>query len=179
MGADGCQPSLGQQRPLPPSGAPACLGLARSVGWVRTTDERVADARAKLAGDADVWVATADSAGVAHLVPLSLCWHDGEIVVAVEARSRTARNATASGQARLALGSTRDVVSVEATVTVVDRAGASADLVDAYRSRTGWDPGGDGGEWVYLCCRPVSVQVWRDVEEITGRTVMCAGEWLA
>ncbi|MDA8312766.1 MAG: pyridoxamine 5'-phosphate oxidase family protein [Actinomycetota bacterium] len=105
---------------------------------MRTTDERVADARAKLAGDVDVWVATADSRGVAHLVPLSLCWHDGEIAVAVEARSRTARNATASGQARLALGSTRDVVSVESIVTVVDRAGASSALVDAYRSRTGW-----------------------------------------
>lgn len=112
---------------------------------------------------------------MAHLVPLSLCWHDGEIVVATEARSRTARNAAASGQARLALGSTRDVVSIEATVTVVARADASPALVDAYRARTGWEPGGDGGEWVYLRCRPVRVQVWRDVEEITGRTVTGPG----
>ncbi|MHB8296852.1 MAG: pyridoxamine 5'-phosphate oxidase family protein [Acidimicrobiales bacterium] len=145
---------------------------------MRTTVERIADARAKLAGEADVWVATGDSRGVAHLVPLSLCWHDGEIVVATEARSRTARNAAASGQARLALGSTRDVVSIEATATVVARAEASPALVDAYRARTGWEPGGDGREWVYLRCRPVRVQVWRDVEEITGRTVMRQGAWL-
>lgn len=145
---------------------------------MRTTAERIADARTKLAGDADVWVATGDSTGVAHLVPLSLCWHEGEIVVATEARSRTARNAAVSGQARLALGTTRDVVSIEVTATVVARAAASPALVDAYSARTGWDPGSDGGEWVFVRCRPVSVQVWRDVEEITGRTVMRQGAWL-
>jgi hypothetical protein len=145
---------------------------------VRTTAERIADAQAKLSGDTDVWVATGDSQGVAHLVPLSLCWHEGEIVVATEARSRTARNAVASVQARLALGSTRDVVSVEATVTVVARADASPAMVDAYQDRVGWDPGADGGEWVFLRCRLFSVQVWRDVEEMTGRTVMRRGTWI-
>jgi hypothetical protein len=145
---------------------------------VRTTAERIADARTKLAGDADVWVATGDSRGRAHLVPLSLCWFDGEIVVATEAGSRTARNAAASGQARLALGSTRDVVSIEATAALTARVDASQTLVEAYSARTGWDPGGDGGQWVFVRCRPVSVQVWRDVEEITGRTVMREGVWL-
>lgn len=158
--------------------AEAPTRLARSVGAVRTTSERIADARAKLAGDTDVWVATGDSNGAAHLVPLSLCWHGDEVVVATEARSRTARNAAASGQARLALGSTRDVVSIEATVTGVARADAEPALVDAYRARTGWDPGSDGGEWVYLRCVPTSVQVWDSVDEIAGRTVMRRGAWL-
>ena len=154
------------------------MGPRRSVGEVRTTAERVADAQSKLSGDADVWVATGDSRGVAHIVPLSLCWYEGEIIVATEARSRTARNAVVSAQARLALGSTRDVVSIEAAATVVARADASPALVDAYRARVGWDPGADGGEWVFLRCRPVSVQVWRDVEEMTGRTVMRRGSWI-
>jgi hypothetical protein len=145
---------------------------------VRTTAQRIADAQVKLSGDADVWVATGDSRGVAHLVPLSLCWHDGEIVVATEARSRTARNAVASAQARLALGSTRDVVSIEATATIVARADANPSLVNAYRARVGWDPGADGGEWVFLRCSPISVQVWRDLEEIAGRTVMRRGTWI-
>lgn len=145
---------------------------------MRTTPERIADARAKLADETDVWVATGDSNGVAHLVPLSLCWHGDEVVVATEARSRTARNAAASGQVRLALGSTRDVVSIEATVTGVARADAEPALVDAYRGRTGWDQGSDGGEWVYLRCVPTSVQVWDSVEEIAGRTVMRRGAWL-
>jgi hypothetical protein len=145
---------------------------------VRTSAERIADARDKLIGDADVWIATGDSRGVAHLVPLSLCWHEGEIVVATEARSRTARNAMVSAQARLALGSTRDVVSIQATATIVARADANASLVDAYRARVGWDPGADGGEWVFIRCSPVSVQVWRDVDEIAGRTVMRRGTWI-
>jgi hypothetical protein len=145
---------------------------------VRTTAERVADAQAKLTGDADIWIATGDSRGVAHLVPLSLCWYEGEIVVATEARSRTACNVAVSAQARLALGSTRDVVSIEATATVVARADANPSLVDAYRDRVGWDPGTDSGEWVFLRCSPVSIQVWRDVDEIAGRTVMRRGSWI-
>jgi Pyridoxamine 5'-phosphate oxidase len=80
---------------------------------MRTTAQRKSDALGKLRSDQDVWVATADRGGIAHLVPLSLCWHDGVVVVAVEASSRTARNASASGQARLALGPTRDVVMRE------------------------------------------------------------------
>jgi kynureninase len=145
---------------------------------VRTAAERIGDARAKLAGAVDVWVATGDSKGVAHVVPLSLCWHGDEVVVATEAASRTARNAAASGQARLALGSTRDVVSIETTATVVARTDADATLVEGYQARTGWDPGSEGGEWVFLRCTPVSVQVWRTVEEIAGRPVMRRGAWL-
>ncbi len=157
---------------------PDRMGPRCSVRGVRTTAERVADARGKLSGDADVWVATGNSRGVAHLVPLSLCWHEGEIVVATEARSRTARNAETSAQARLALGPTRDVVSIQATATIVTRADDNPSLVDAYRARVGWDPGGDGGEWVFLRCKPVRVQVWRDVDEIAGRTVMRRGTWI-
>lgn len=145
---------------------------------MRTAAQRIADARARLAGDADVWVATGDRRGVAHLVPLSSCWHEGEVVVATEARSRTARNAATSGQARLALGSTRDVVSIEVRVELVERSAADEALVTAYRDRTGWSPGDDGGAWVFLRCRPVSVLVWRNLEEIDGRVVMRKGAWL-
>jgi pyridoxamine 5'-phosphate oxidase-like protein len=157
--------------------APNRLGPRCSVCGVRTTAERIADAQAKLTGDDDVWIATGDSQGVAHLVPLSLCWHGGEIVVATEARSPTARNVAVSAQARLALGSTRDVVSIEATATIIARADADPWLVDAYRARVGWDPGA-GGEWVFIRCSPVSVQVWRDLDEIAGRTVMRRGMWI-
>ncbi|MDA8289960.1 MAG: pyridoxamine 5'-phosphate oxidase [Actinomycetota bacterium] len=143
-----------------------------------TTTERIADARAKLAGDVDVWVATGDSKAVTHLVPLSLCWRADEVVIASETAGLTARNAAASGQPRPALDSTRDVVSIETAATVVARTDAGATLVEAYQARTGWDPGSEGGEWVFLRCTPVSVQVWRTMEEIAGRTVMRRGAWL-
>jgi Pyridoxamine 5'-phosphate oxidase len=146
---------------------------------MRTTAQRKRDALDKLEQDQDVWLATASEAATAHLVPLSLCWHDGKVVVAVESASRTARNASASGQARLALGSTRDVVVIDAVATVVARSEADPAIAAAYRGRTGWDPGADGGEWVYILLQPESIQVWRDVQEITGRTVMRNGTWLA
>ena len=146
---------------------------------VRTTGQRKMDAIDKLEGDLDVWVATADDQGVAHLVPLSLCWHDGEVIVATELQSRTARNVTKSAQARLALGSSRDVVMIDASASVVDTLSADPAIVHAYRERTGWDPGGEVGNWVYLRLQPRKVQVWREVDEIAGRTVMRDGTWLS
>ena len=147
---------------------------------MRSVTERKVDALAKLEGDANVWVATADASGRAHLVPLSLCWFDGDVVVAVETRSRTARNLTLSGQARLAIGTTDDVVMIDVRdATVVPRPAATVALADAYRRRTGWDPGEDGAEWIFVRLRPSTIQVWRNVEEITGRTVMSDEAWLA
>lgn len=146
---------------------------------MRSAAQRKSDALAKLSKDQDVWVATADDRGIAHLVPLSLCWHDGMVVVAVEAGSRTARNASASGQARLALGTTRDVVMIDAQASVVTRQDAGSAITGAYRERTGWEPGSDGGDWVYVLLEPTRIQVWRDVDEIAGRTVMADGTWIA
>lgn len=145
---------------------------------MRSAAQRRLDALAKLNNDEDIWVATGDIDGAAHLVPLSLCWHDGSVVVAVEARSRTARNVAASGQARAALGPTRDVVMIDAAATVLPKADAPQALVDAYKERTGWDPGTGGGDWVYLVLRPQRVQAWRDEQEIEGRTVMRNGTWV-
>ena len=145
---------------------------------MRSTQQRKAHALEKLEKDADVWVATGDEHGIAHLVPLSLCWHGGKVVVAVESRSRTARNASVSGQARLALGLSRDVVMIDAAATVVPRAGVDPAIVTAYRERTGWEPGAGGGDWVYVLLQPTTIQVWRDVAEITGHTIMRAGAWL-
>ncbi len=146
---------------------------------MRSVAQRKSDAIEKLENDEDVWVATGDDRGVPHLVPLSLCWHDGMVVVAVEARSRTARNAAASGRVRLALGPTRDVVMINAEASAVACRDAAPAIAGSYRERTGWQPGADGGDWVFLLLRPVTIQAWRNVAEITGRTVMRDGAWLA
>jgi Pyridoxamine 5'-phosphate oxidase len=146
---------------------------------MRSTAQRKSDAIEKLQRDQDVWVATADDRGIAHLVPLSLCWHDGMVIIAVETRSRTARNVSASGQARLALGPTRDVVMIDARASVVAREDAAPAVAGSYRERTGWDPGSDGGDWVYVLLEPTRIQVWREVDELAGRTVMDDGSWLA
>jgi Pyridoxamine 5'-phosphate oxidase len=145
---------------------------------MRSTEQRKSDAIDKLEKDEDVWVATADAAGIAHLVPLSLCWHDGKVIVAVESRSRTARNASASGQARLALGPSRDVVMIDAAATVVARSTVAPEIAGAYHDRTGWQPGAHGGDWVFILLQPTTMQVWREVNEIADRTVMRNGTWL-
>jgi predicted pyridoxine 5'-phosphate oxidase superfamily flavin-nucleotide-binding protein len=62
-----------------------------------TTAERKARALAKLAHEADVWVATASAEGRPALVPLSLTWDGERIVLATEAAHITAGNAAATG----------------------------------------------------------------------------------
>ena len=40
----------------------------------RSLEQRTADARQKLRSDVDLWAASADAVGGAHLVPLSFLW---------------------------------------------------------------------------------------------------------
>jgi hypothetical protein len=138
---------------------------------------RKADALALLATPAiDVWVATASADGRPHLVPVSLAWADERAVVAVERSSVTARNLAASGEARLAVGATRDVVMIDAVLErAVDVATDDA-LGAVYVAQADWDPRGAAG-YVFLVLRPVRVQAWREVNEMPGRTLMRDGTW--
>jgi hypothetical protein len=145
---------------------------------VRDRETRKADALKMLATPAiDVWVATAGVPAVAHLVPLSLAWVDGHVVIALEARSVTARNLSASRDARLAVGATRDVVMIDAVLERTVDVGADEALGAAYVAQADWDPRGLAG-YVFIVLRPVRVQAWRESNEIPGRTLMRDGEWL-
>ena len=144
----------------------------------RDRETRKRDTLAMLAREAiDVWVATASSAGAPYLVPVSLAWVHECVVIAVEESSVTARNLIASGEARLAVGPTRDVVMIDAVLEkVVDVAGDDA-LGAAYVAQADWDPRRSTG-YVFLVLRPVRVQAWREANEIAGRTLMRDGTWL-
>lgn len=146
----------------------------------RSASQRKLDVVAMLRRrELDGWVASADSAGVAHLVPLSIAW-DGEcILVAAEPSATTTRNIQGSGRARVALGETRDVLMIDA---VLDAA-APAVVVDdeqirCYIAQAGWDPRNAGVEFMMLRLRPLRIQAWRDVDEIGDRTLMRSGDWL-
>jgi Pyridoxamine 5'-phosphate oxidase len=150
----------------------------------RSPAERKADTLAKLhTRGIDVWVASAsvreNASGHAHLVPLSLAWIDDRVVIAVESDSRTARNITEHGTARLALGPTRDVVIIDA---VLDQAlnleDAPDPLTQRYADQADWDPRSAGGRYVYVVLRPDRIQAWREVNELPGRTLMRAGSWV-
>jgi hypothetical protein len=149
------------------------------MGDVRSGPQRRADAVAKLeATRADVWVATA-SAGSAHLVPLSFAWNGTHVVLAAGATAVTTRNIVATGHARLAFGGTRDVVMVDADFEHVVAVGAAPpEIAETYAGQADWDPRSSGGDYVYLLLVPRRIQVWREENEIAGRTIMRGGAWL-
>ena len=155
----------------------------RCHAWLmasRSSNERKADARAKLeAIEANVWVASGSPTGAVHLIPMTHTWNDTQVVLATEPMSRTVANVTANPRVRLALGETRDVVMIDAVfVEAVPKAEAPAALADAYSTQAGWDPRTDGDDYIFLLLRPERIQVWREAEDLTGRTVMRRGSWV-
>ncbi|MEX0664756.1 MAG: pyridoxamine 5'-phosphate oxidase family protein [Acidimicrobiia bacterium] len=144
----------------------------------RSSEARKADTLATLASEKDVWVATADPTGQAHLVPLSLWWDGETVTVTTTATAPTARNAAASGRARIAVGTTRDVVMIDGPIELVPLADAPEVVRTGFLDHCGWDPAWNDGEWVYLRLRPQRVQAWRETDEIDGRTLMRDGRWL-
>jgi len=154
-------------------------GRLPTVTGPRDAATRKADTLAMWATpNIDVWVATASPAGAAHLVPLSLAWTGERLVVAVQEMSRTARDLTASGRARLAVGPTRDVTMVDAVLERILPVDEDPDLGASYAAQADWDPRGDSS-YVFAVLRPERVQAWREADEIAGRTLMSEGRWLA
>jgi len=148
------------------------------VADARDRKTRKADTLTMLATEAiDVWVATASAAGAPYLVPVSLAWFDERVVIAVEGSSVTARNLTTSGEARLAVGPTRDVVLIDAVLDKAVDVAADDALGAAYVAQADWDPRGSKG-YVFLVLRPVRIQAWREANEMSGRTLMRDGTWL-
>ena len=143
----------------------------------RSRAQRKADTLARLRTDVDLWVASADEAGGAYLVPLSFVWDGSALTVATPRASRTAVNLERAGWARVALGPTRDVVIVEGGVEAVP-IGSDPLLEDAHARATGFDPRTLADEYVYLRITPRTIQAWREANELEGRQLMRRGVWL-
>jgi hypothetical protein len=178
---------LGPVRTGNSSGPGISSSLVPRLGWChawfmasRSSNERKADAVAKLeAVGANVWIASSSPIGAVHLVPVTHTWNGTQVVLATEPTSRTVANVFANPRVRLALGETRDVVMIDAVlVEAVPGSEASVALADAYATQAGWDPRTDVGQYVYLLFGPERIQVWREVEELVGRTVMQHGSWV-
>ena len=144
----------------------------------RSLEQRTADVLARLRGDVDLWVASADADGDAYLVPLSFVWDGAAVTFATPRSSRTARNLVRAGSARVALGLTRDVVMVDGVVEAI-AIGTDPALEEAHAAATGFDPRAEPEEYVYLRITPREIQAWREANELSGRKVMRAGRWLA
>jgi hypothetical protein len=146
---------------------------------VRDAFQRKKHVLDRLEHDRDVWVATADVEGRAHLVPFSLSWDGIQVITATNLDSITARNVLRSHQARLALADTRDVVILDVSVEVTNVDRAPQGVCDQFITRNGWDPREAAGKWAYFLMIPMRVQAWESEEELNGRNIMVHGKWLA
>jgi hypothetical protein len=143
----------------------------------RSRAQRRLDTLEKLRTEVDLWVASADEAGSAYLVPLSFFWDGSTLTISTPRASRTARNLVRAGRARVAFGPTRDVVIIEGPVEAV-AIGTDANMEDGHAQATGFDPRTLAEEYVYLRITPDSVQAWREANELAGRQLMRDGRWL-
>ena len=140
----------------------------------RPLAQRQADVRERLATDVDCWVASADGAGAAHLVPLSYYWTGERLVLATPRGSVTARNLLRAGRARVGIGPTRDVVLVDGTIGE----GVDDATADAHTAHTGFDARKENEEYVYLVLTPTEIRAWREANELAGRLVLRNGAWV-
>lgn len=144
----------------------------------RPLAERQADTLARLAGDVDVWVATARG-DIPHLIPLSFLWDGARLLLATPDASVTARNLRATARARLTLGTTRDVVVIEGSAESLPLAAVPAATADAFAARTGFDPRRSAARMAFIWIAPRRIQAWREEAELPGRELMRDGIWLA
>jgi len=145
----------------------------------RSLETRRQDTLARLAGDVDAWVATADPAtGTPYLVPLSFLWDGDTVLIATPAASPTGRNLQAVGRVRLGIGRTRDVVLVEGQVSAIRPDELPVAVGDAFAAKTGFDPRALTTAYLYFRITPRRIQAWREVNELPGRDLMRDGRWL-
>ncbi|MFE5483989.1 pyridoxamine 5'-phosphate oxidase family protein [Streptomyces sp. NPDC056527] len=152
----------------------------------RPRAERKQHVLTRLQQDEDLWAATASAHDEPCLVPLSFVWDtdaqdgrldEGTLLLCTKRNNPTARNLTPSGEVRLSLGHTRDVVLIEGTAEKVEGSDLPKASADAFATKLAWDPR-DRSAWVYLRVTLRSVKAWREVNELPERELMRDGEWL-
>lgn len=147
------------------------------VDLVRTPSQRKADTLRRLEHDVDCWVATA-GAGAPYLIPLSYLWDGAALIVSTPTTSTTSRNLQATGQARIGIGPTRDLVLIEASAQALTAAELTGELGAAFAEKTGFDPRQLTTPYTYFRLTPLRIQAWREANELDGRTLMRDGAWL-
>lgn len=143
----------------------------------RSRPQRKQDVLDRLEKDEDAWVSTSSADGVPTMVPLSFVWDRGTLLMATRRTNPTAVNVAPAGQARIAVGHTRDVVLIEATAEAIEGADLAKDSGDAFATKLNWDLR-ERSSWVYLRFTPYAIKAWREVNELAGRDLMADGRWL-
>ena len=145
----------------------------------RAPEQRKQDTLNRLEHDVDAWVATADpESGTPYLIPLSFLWDGTTLLISTPASSPTSRNLQFTGKARLGIGPTRDLVLIEGTVQPLASAEISAEVGDAFATKTGFDPRQLTTSYLYFRIHPQRLQAWREANELEGRELMRDGYWI-
>jgi hypothetical protein len=145
----------------------------------RTTAQRIADVRARLHDEVNLWVSSASATGEAYLIPLSFVWDGMRVTLATPAASRTARNLVRAGFTRMALAATNDVVILEGPVIAVAADETDPAIADAFTAKAEFDARRQREPYLYLQMTPRRILAWRGPDELAGRVVMHEGRWLA
>lgn len=144
----------------------------------RTPAERKRRLLERLERERDVWVATADGAGVPCLVALWFAWDGRALWVSTRLTNPTGRDLRQVGRARVAFGDTRDLVLVDGEVDAFPAPEAPEAAVAGLRAKYGWDPRGDSASYAFYRIRPRTVQAYRGEHEMCGRFLMRDGVWV-
>jgi hypothetical protein len=146
---------------------------------LRSRAERRRDTEHRLAHDVDLWVASASADGVPYLVPLSFDWDGEALLIATPTDSPTGRNLAASRTVRIGLGPTRDVTMIDGDVQVLEMDALPREQGDRFAARSGFDPRELDTPYRWFRILPRRMQAWREVNELSDRTLMRDGRWLA
>jgi Pyridoxamine 5'-phosphate oxidase len=141
----------------------------------RSLQQRQQDTLGRLESDTDAWIASADAEGDAYLLPLSFLWDGAGLVVATPGSSVTGRNLSQAGRVRVGVGQSRDVTMIDGNAEPMQ----DERTKDAFAAKHAWDPRKETSDYAYFRIVPDRVQAWRERNELTGRTLMRDGDWLA
>lgn len=146
---------------------------------IRTTQQRIADVKAALESQRDLWLATANKSGPPHLIPLSFLWDGVDVILSTPRPSRTVRNLAGNPLARIALGADlEDVIVMDATATIVNTDEIDPGLAEDFAAKAEFEPRHLDGDYVYVRLVPSRVLAWRSESELNGRTLMTDGNWI-
>src|SRR5258708_34691786 len=88
--------------------------------------ERRKAALERLRSNSNLWLATSSDGRGPHLIPLSYWWDGSRLTTATIGGSRTLKNVRAQPKVRAAIGTTGDVLMIDATATIA----TGADIAD-------------------------------------------------
>jgi Pyridoxamine 5'-phosphate oxidase len=154
------------------------VGMVRGMNQAqaRTLSERRAAALEHLRSNSNLWLATASDERGPHLIPVSYWWDGTRLLTATFDGSRTLRNVRVQPRVRAAVGSTEEVLMIDAMAAVVAATDIGTTAAEGYARASGIPRSAPGFTYVQLV--PERMQVWKGPAEFSGRTVMRAGMWL-